>query len=324
MKKIIVLIPVKDEAWVMDTFLRVTSQFADHILVADQQSADDTVSIVSNYPKAILLTNPDGKYNNATRQQFLLNEARRLFGGGQVLLALDADEVVAAHSLKQYYWQQLRQLQSGTVIYLQKADLLPKAEQMLDTPGNYFPLGWVDDGITPHAGKPMHSVRLPYHADMPVYKAADIMVLHLQRMRSATQEAKRRFYQVKECDFGMNKWYWRRKRYSKADFHALKQPARPVPQAWLAYPEDLKVNIAGLKEAPNTWFDEEVLNCLAQNGSRRYWLDDIWGKDWKAYALALNKPLLNYKPAPVLLRYLLRLFDACFNLAYSFKSRIRS
>ena len=222
LRKIIVVTPVKNEAWILEAFLRVTSAFADAIIIADQQSEDNTIQIVNAFPKAILLENPSQAYNNATRQKFLLEEARIRFPGNPVILALDADEIAAAESLNPVYWNHLRSLSPGTLLYFRKTDLVQNGRQSFDIPDTYYPLGFIDDGVLQHSGKPMHSVRIPLGlTGQHRVDVQDIHFLHLQRLRPKTQEAKRRFYQVKERDFGMNPWYWRRKRYNKKNFWGL-------------------------------------------------------------------------------------------------------
>ena len=42
--KIIVVTPIKNEDWILDRFLSVTSQFADLIIIADQNSTDKSMS----------------------------------------------------------------------------------------------------------------------------------------------------------------------------------------------------------------------------------------------------------------------------------------
>lgn len=314
--QIIVVTPVKNEAWVLDVFLKVTLQVADAVLLAYQASEDDTLAIAQRFERVTVLQNPSEAYNNATRQQFLLSEARRLFPGPKVILALDADEVLSADSLQPEKWEAIRRLPPGTLLYLPKTDLVKHAAETVALPMTFYPLGFVDDGLLTHSGKPMHSVRIPLGGPhQPIQELTGIHILHLQRLRPRTQEAKRRFYQVKEKDFGMNRWYWRRKRYNKADFMGWNLPLQPTPAAWLSYPDNLGVHLHQLKEPANNWFDEEVGSILQQKGSRRYWLDDIWDKDWHAQSKGA------IQPPPRLLQTLLKMADSVFNTLYALKMK---
>ncbi|MFX4883847.1 glycosyltransferase family 2 protein, partial [Acinetobacter baumannii] len=78
-RKIIVLTPIKNEAWILKTFLEVTSFFADHIIIADQGSTDESRDIALSFEKVILIPNNDTRFNEVTRQQLLINYCRSNF-----------------------------------------------------------------------------------------------------------------------------------------------------------------------------------------------------------------------------------------------------
>ena len=63
--KIVVITPVKNEAWILDRFLAVTSQFADCIIIADQNSTDESKDICKKYPKVIVIDNKSTKYDES-------------------------------------------------------------------------------------------------------------------------------------------------------------------------------------------------------------------------------------------------------------------
>src|SRR5437667_3161139 len=93
---IICLTPVKNEAWILDRFLQCASLWADHIIVADQCSEDESREIVGRHPKVILIENPSPVYDEGARQKLLLEAARRI-PGKRLLIALDADEMLTAN-----------------------------------------------------------------------------------------------------------------------------------------------------------------------------------------------------------------------------------
>lgn len=95
MKKI-VLTPTKNEEWIIELFLKITSLFADHIIIADQFSTDKTVEIAKKFPKVIIIENDNTEYDEQYRQKLLIDKARSLFPGNNLLLALDADEIITA------------------------------------------------------------------------------------------------------------------------------------------------------------------------------------------------------------------------------------
>src|SRR2546425_10654486 len=88
--RVVVVTPVRNEAWILERFLSVTSRFADHIIVADQRSSDDSRAICSRYPKVTVIDNPTDEFNERDRQLLLLRQARALGPPPPVILAPDA------------------------------------------------------------------------------------------------------------------------------------------------------------------------------------------------------------------------------------------
>src|SRR4051812_20136261 len=105
--KIVVITPVKNEAWILNRFLQVTSQFADRIIIADQNSTDESVSICQRYLKVTLVRNEFDEYDEASRQRLLIQMARELVPEPKILLALDADEILAANATTTSGWQDM-------------------------------------------------------------------------------------------------------------------------------------------------------------------------------------------------------------------------
>ena len=75
--RIIVLVPVRNEAWILRTFLDCASLWADHIIVADQSSTDGSAEIAAGFPKVTVIENPSLVYSEVERQRLLIEAARR-------------------------------------------------------------------------------------------------------------------------------------------------------------------------------------------------------------------------------------------------------
>src|SRR6478735_6483087 len=112
---IIVLVPVKNEAWVLKTFLECTSLWADHIIVADQSSEDASREIATAFPKVTLIDNPQREYSEVGRQRLLLQAARRV-PGPRLLVAIDADEMISANILDSPEWKVALDQPAGTIL----------------------------------------------------------------------------------------------------------------------------------------------------------------------------------------------------------------
>lgn len=92
--KLIVITPVRNEAWVLEAFLTHCSSWADYIIIADQHSTDGSREIALRFPKVTLIDNPTDEWvENACRAR-LLEEAQHI-SGNKIIVALDADEFLS-------------------------------------------------------------------------------------------------------------------------------------------------------------------------------------------------------------------------------------
>ena len=121
MKKI-VLMPVKNEDWILEFSLSCTSLWADYIIVADQDSNDRTKEILKKFEKVICIKNPL-EFHSGSVRKLLLEEARKI-PGNNLLFSLDADEIVSANFLDTTYQNTyLDSLNPGDSVVLQWINL---------------------------------------------------------------------------------------------------------------------------------------------------------------------------------------------------------
>ncbi|MEA5575260.1 glycosyltransferase family 2 protein [Anabaena sp. UHCC 0451] len=278
--KIVVITPVKNEAWILDRFLSVTSQFADYIIIADQNSTDGSQSICKKYPKVILIENKSEKFNEADRQLLLIQTARDLVQEPKILLALDADEILAANATKTASWQKMLEAKPGTILFFEKPDLFVTTHQCLRT-GILTPLGYVDDGAE-HQPQKIHSVRIPIPEYATRLHIHDIKVLHYAVTRLDAHASKLRMYTVLENVLGVSNAISRRSRYSsKPDYLSLGKVGT-APDEWFANWEELGIDMHTIIKQKYYYYDFEVLRNFHKYGWRRFWMEDIWKYDWEA------------------------------------------
>lgn len=94
MKKI-VLLPVKNESWILRHTLQNFSSFADAIIIADQDSTDGSLEIYKEFPKVSVINNPAKGHSNTARWM-LLDECRKQHGTGNIIFCIDADEMISS------------------------------------------------------------------------------------------------------------------------------------------------------------------------------------------------------------------------------------
>ena len=68
---LVVLTPVKNEAWILERFLRVCNDFADAIIIADQSSTDGSRDVIARYePRVIAVYKRNGGQASALNAGF--------------------------------------------------------------------------------------------------------------------------------------------------------------------------------------------------------------------------------------------------------------
>ena len=106
--KIIGLLPVRNEAWVLEHSLASLSGFCDVIIVSDQQSSDSSRDICRRFPKVVLL-DPDAADMEARLPQkarWRLLDAARSYEGDNVLWCTDADELTPPAAARSFFVRQ--------------------------------------------------------------------------------------------------------------------------------------------------------------------------------------------------------------------------
>ena len=103
---IVVVTPVRNEAWVMDAFLTCASSWADYILLADQHSDDGTREIAAKYEKVKLIDNNMSEMNQAAARELLFKEVDKI-DGDKIVFALDADEFLSEGFEKTEDWRRI-------------------------------------------------------------------------------------------------------------------------------------------------------------------------------------------------------------------------
>ena len=201
---LIVMTPVRNEAWVLHAFLKTTSLWADYIIIADQMSTDGSRNIYPQYEKVIVIDNANPNFNEAERQAMLVAKAREVAAGRDcILFGLDADEIMPANWRETEDGQHILNSVPGDVFWFKWAQLAPDKQHYGDSV--FYPWMFHDDGEEPHGNyvRNMHSMRIPYPIEeKQMYYVKDFRVLHCGLLDVERIAAKNRFYQF--VDWEMN------------------------------------------------------------------------------------------------------------------------
>jgi len=280
-RKLVVLTPVKNEAWILERFLQVTSIFADHILIADQNSTDGSREICNKFSKVILIKNEAKEFNEADRQLLLLNKARELFGDNTILLAIDADEILAANAMETDGWNKMLKAETGTILYFEKPSFYKNIETVIRYTKGGWPLGFVDDGSIHYPSK-IHSSRIPTPLNAKRLYLDDIKFLHFNSVRLKAFSSKQRYYGMLE---NVNQTRSLRKRLRMYDRNLnILEDGDKVEKSdkdWFKNWDNLGINFNYFEEKEPFWYDYEALKLLEKYGAKPFQYDDIWYFNWE-------------------------------------------
>ena len=278
-RKIICLTPVKNEAWILDYFLQSTSLWADHIIVADQGSADGSVEIAKKFDKVILVENTTQDYNESDRQKLLISEARKISGENNIFMALDADELlVNFHNNPD--WEDLQRLDKGTTVWLPWLNVLPGNKTIYGSRSGGALFGYINDN-EPHSGKTIHSGRLPSDLNENRVSYDSLKVLHFQYSVPARLYSKHRWY---EC-FEKIKYPERNNIDIYRQYHHIDLPVEEIEEIdhkWLEKLQDNHINILDIKDDGKHWWDMHVCKLFDDYGVGYFKKQAIWYVNWNA------------------------------------------
>lgn len=278
-RKIIILTPIKNEAWIIGPFLKACSEFADHIVLLIQDTHDESEQIAKQYPKAVIRHNTSNEFSETERIKQLLEIAREIAPEGAILVALDADEIPINTPESLSEWDKIRQLESCQNICFWKPDLLKGGSSIVDVTRKWA-LGFVDD-LRKYTANIIHSQRVPLSEDTPAYNADAIPLLHVNLVRDKVLRAKRRMYCAIENVKATKPLYQRLQTYSHTIDFSEAGKQLELPRPWKDYLKSVGLDPESIPEDPPLWQDYEVLKLFKEHGTQRFMMDDIWDIDWE-------------------------------------------
>jgi hypothetical protein len=300
MRPIICLTPIKNESWILERFLECASLWADHIIVADQTSSDDSRNIVKRFFKAKLIENRNDQYDESSRQRLLINEARKISSEG-ILIALDADEILGGNWKKSAAWVAMQNTRRGTILRFPWINLFPGSKKCWS--GGIFPFGYVDDG-TEHIGKWIHSYRLPFSEEMPSLIMEDLNVLHYQYVDWPRMQSKQRWYQCKEILKNPERSFvsiYRQYHHMNA---VSQEHILSSEESWFKQYQEQEVLLPVPKYQTYYWWDAEIVDMFIKHGVKKFRRLSIWDVHWPSIYTQItgnNVPLAKFEDPRTLL-----------------------
>lgn len=274
---LIVLTPVRNEAWILHAFLKATSLWADYIIIADQMSTDGSREIYPQYEKVIVVDNPREEMHQARTRKLLFDAVNKI-KGDKIIFALDADEFLSGNFLNTSGWKTILNSSPGDVFSFRWIDLLPNGERCTIS----IPFYWaahVNDsfanGIFPD--NHIHEWRLPWPLNINhEYIIEDIRFIHFAQINELRVRNKWRFYQVMTASAYKNYGVKMYRQYRVHEFD--ERSAIDVPDDIFNFYLKMGIDIhreLDLKDE-GEYYNESVLRHIKEHGFEYYSKLDVW------------------------------------------------
>lgn len=303
---LVVLTPVRNEAWILHAFLKATSLWADYIIIADQMSTDGSREIYPQYEKVILVDNPREEMHQARTRRLLFDAAQKI-KGDKILFALDADEFLSGDFKNTFGWNTILNSAPGDVFCFRWMNLLPGSSTYTSFQPYYWAAHVNDDFMNGEfPDNHIHEWRLPWPKQVDhEYIIDDISFIHFARVNVQRQINKEIFYQVSTA-FKDEKYSGVRQFRHYQTYHPIKEnEVFEVPKNTFIYYQMNKLDV--LKEIDlndvGQHYIDSVLRNFNERGIEHFAKLDIWNNDFvKRYNLHNPQSLLD-KLVMVYLRF---------------------
>lgn len=284
--RIIALMPVRNEGWIIQRTLRSLATFCDAIIVADQRSTDDTRAILQGFaPQVQIIENPEPFHSTKVRWRLL--EAAREFQGHNFILLADADEIFTANITDQQILNELTDIVPGTAVAVPWIQLWRSASWWRNDASiwsnKWQTAGFRDDRLVnygPLIHPNDHNGRIPLCRE--IIRFEKVKLLHYQFVLFERMRAKQCWYRVSEVmEYGRS-----RNQEINTYYQVTRDERRvhlePVPEDWTAGWRAQGIDLENFEEASLYWYDVEVLRYFRDRGAAYFAPLDIWDRDWEA------------------------------------------
>jgi Glycosyl transferase family 2 len=272
--KVIGLMPVRNEAWVLRHSLRSLTAFCDVVIVSDQRSDDESRTICREFPRVVVLEASTSEVCERARWQLL--DAARSYDGCNLLWWSDADEIVSPQLMSAFLRAQASRLTPGTAVECLFYHLWGSPRRYRDDGSMYRPhwkaLGWVDDRSADYD----RSIAMPLHEPRVVgsrhtVRADGVSVFHLQWLLPRRNQMKQAWYRCREMMEGRKSAAEINRRYS-ITLPPRRATTSRVPHEWVSgvtFPE------TAIDREPS-WQEREILLWFDERGVEFFEPLEIW------------------------------------------------
>ncbi|MEI8248963.1 MAG: glycosyltransferase [Candidatus Taylorbacteria bacterium] len=279
--KIIALIPIKNEAWILKTCLSSLKKYTDEIIVMDDNSTDESVNIAQSFGATIYKNDT----NNVTYfSEYKVRERLLQIGRerqGTHFIFLDADETFSSNIKPHELREKMKLLKPGGKIFLQWVPLWKTAKEFRQDDRGIFEKTFkdfifCDDNTSHHEYVYIGVGRTPGKNDDCTYiDSKDGVVLHFQFIAWKRNEYKQAWYKCSELINGQ-----RTARRINATYQHLltdkKAKKIKTPDNWI---DDILLPEKDDLDKSNTWYIESIRKIFDIHGIIFFEPLEIWHID---------------------------------------------
>jgi len=274
--KIIALLPVKNEAWILNSYLSSVSTIADEIIVLDDSSTDNSKSLLEATGVTVISYDPKDEkvVDMSARRQQLLEAGRE--AGGTHFIWLDADETFSSNFILEAR-KIISALKPGQKINMRWVHLWKDVNHYLDdshspfgnvwkdfivcdNPQNNFTQAFISEARTP--GSHLDSTKLPEETGV---------VLHWQFSRWEITQYKQSLYRCIELLEGSRSAKRINNTY-RITLDNSKLKKNKIPKAWM---EGIPLPIIN-KASDINWYNKQIQTLFIKHGIRHFEPLQIW------------------------------------------------
>ncbi len=280
------MMPVRNEAWILERSLKSLSLFSDIILVLYQPSTDGTLEILNRFaPKVVIIDNNEPGF--CTRFRWRLLEAARQYEGTNVLISTDADEILSSNILDPGMLDRISSLPPGASMRLELVNLWRSAGMWRNDEsiwsGRWMEIGFRDDRVMqfrPFTQILGHNDRIPPSRECATFDS--IKLLHFQFVNFDRMLSKQNRYRVMEAvELGSDRAEEINLRYCITR-DERKVHVDAIDPAWTAGWTSNGIDLTSFEESDFYWYDVDVLRNFNDRGLKYFAPIDIWDTDWEA------------------------------------------
>jgi hypothetical protein len=279
--EVVCVVPIKNESWILERFLDMTDVWADRIVILDHLSEDNSVEIARRFASVDLHRYEAEGFDEFERRRLLFDHARAK-PGPRLLVAIDADEILAGDGMLGEEWERVLSAPPGTLFRARRYGILPGLKKCWWE--GTFAFALVDDG-TEFVTSNIHGARIPEAEGVVPIELENIVLLHLQYADWDRMKSKQRWYQCWET---LNNSYKRPIQIYR-QYHMMDEykdgKLDDIPESWLeVYRSRGKLPEFRFDGAPYAW-DNQVVDMILEHGAKRFRKVDIWDDPWMEAAL---------------------------------------